>query len=94
MTLPKFRKINVQSYRPGKSRLSRIKNIVKLSANESALGVSPKVKKEINKKINFSKYPDSKSNNLRLAISKKFKCEFEKIICGAGSDEIIQIICQ
>ena len=94
MTLPKFRKINVQSYRPGKSRLSRIRNFVKLSANESALGVSPKVKKEINKKINFSKYPDSKSNSLRVAISKKFKCEFEKIICGAGSDEIIQIICQ
>ena len=94
MTLPKFRKINVQSYRPGKSRLSRIKNIVKLSANESALGVSPKVKKEINRKINFPKYPDSKSNSLRVAISKKFKCEFEKIICGAGSDEIIQIICQ
>jgi histidinol-phosphate aminotransferase len=94
MTLPKFRKINVQSYRAGKSELSRIKNIVKLSANESALGVSPKVKKEINKKINFSKYPDSKSNNLRLAISKFFKCNFEKVICGAGSDEIIQIICQ
>ena len=94
MTLPKFRKINVQSYKPGKSRLSRIKKIVKLSANESALGVSPKVKKEINNKINFSKYPDNKSKNLRLAISKNFKCKFEKIICGAGSDEIIQIICQ
>ena len=94
MILPKFRKINVQSYKPGKSRLSRIKKIVKLSANESALGVSPKVKKEINNKINFSKYPDNKSENLRLAISKNFKCKFEKIICGAGSDEIIQIICQ
>ena len=94
MNLPKFRKINVQSYKPGKSRLSRIKKIVKLSANESALGVSPKVKKEINNKINFSKYPDNKSKNLRLAISKNFKCKFEKIICGAGSDEIIQIICQ
>jgi len=94
MTLPKFRKINVKSYRPGKSRLSKIKNIVKLSANESALGLSPKVKREINKKINFSKYPDNNSNNLRLTISKKFKCQFEKIICGAGSDEIIQIICQ
>ena len=45
------------------------------------------------KKI-ISKYPDSKSNNLRLSISKKFKCKFEKIICGAGSDEVIQIICQ
>ena len=94
MTLLKFNKISFESYKPGKSRLSRLKNVIKLSANESALGVSPKVGKEINKKINFSKYPDSKSNNLRLSISKKFNCEFEKIICGAGSDEIIQIICQ
>ena len=94
MTLLKFNKINVESYKPGKSRLSRLKNVIKLSANESALGVSPKVRKEINKKINFSKYPDSKSNKLRLSISKKFNCEFEKIICGSGSDEIIQIICQ
>ena len=45
MTLPKFKKINAQTYMPGKSKLSVIKNIVKLSANESALGVSPKVKK-------------------------------------------------
>ena len=94
MTLLKFNKINFESYKPGKSRLFRLKNVIKLSANESALGVSPKVGKEINKKINFSKYPDSKSNNLRLSISKKFNCEFSKIICGAGSDEIIQIICQ
>lgn len=94
MTLLKFNKISFESYKPGKSRLFRLKNVIKLSANESALGVSPKVGKEINKKINFSKYPDSKSNNLRLSISKKFNCEFTKIICGAGSDEIIQIICQ
>ena len=94
MILTKFKTNSLESYKPGKSRLSRIRNFVKMSANESALGVSPKVKKEINKKINFSKYPDSKSNSLRLAISRKFKCEFEKIICGAGSDEIIQIICQ
>jgi histidinol-phosphate aminotransferase len=65
-----------------------------MSANESALGTSPKVKKEINRKINLSKYPDNKSNDLRLNISKKFNCKFDKIICGAGSDEIIQIICQ
>ena len=94
MTLLKFNKINVESYKPGKSRLSRLKNAIKMSANESALGVSPKVSKEINKKINFSKYPDGKSNNLKFNISKKFNCEFSKIICGAGSDEIIQIICQ
>ena len=94
MTLPKFKKIGFETYKPGKSKLSKIKNIIKLSANESALGTSPKAKKEINKKINFSKYPNSQSKELRLKISKKFNCKFEKIICGAGSDEIIQIICQ
>ena len=94
MTLTKFKNIDFESYKPGNSKLPRIKNIIKLSANESALGPSPKAKKEINKKINLSRYPDAKSNNLRKSISKKFNCKFEKIICGAGSDEIIQIICQ
>ena len=27
-------------------------------------------------------------------LSKKFKCEKDKIICGAGSDEVIQMLCQ
>ena len=94
MSLPKFKNIGFESYKPGKSKLFRIKNVIKLSANESALGTSPKAKKEINRRINLSKYPDSQSINLRTSISKKFNCKFEKIICGAGSDEIIQIICQ
>ena len=94
MRLPQFKKISFESYKPGKSKLSKVKNIIKLSANESALGISPKVKKKINNKINFSKYPDSKARNLRISISKKFNCNFKKIICGAGSDEIIQLICQ
>ena len=44
--------------------------------------------------MNLSKYPDSKAQVLRKEISNKFNCDFNKIICGAGSDEIIQIICQ
>ena len=74
MTLVKFKKLKIETYKPGKSKLSRFKNITKLSANESALGASLKVKKEINQKINLSKYPDSKSKNLRRHISNKFKC--------------------
>jgi histidinol-phosphate aminotransferase len=95
MTVPKFRTIKVNSYRPGKSRIGKIKNLIKLSANESALGISPKVKKILSSKnFNLSKYPDSNSKKLRKEISKKFKCDFNKIICGSGSDEIIQILCQ
>ena len=59
------------------------------------LGVSPKVKRVLNnKKLILSKYPDSKALVLRKEISNKFKCDFNKIICGSGSDEIIQMICQ
>jgi len=94
MALPKFKKISIDSYKPGKSSLFKVKNAIKLSANESALGTSPKAKRIINKKIDFFKYPESKANNLRFKISKKFNCKFDRIICGAGSDEIIQIICQ
>ena len=95
MTVPKFKTFRIEAYKPGKSNIGKIKNAVKLSANESALGVSPKVKIVLsNKNLILSKYPDSKANVLRKEISKKFNCDFSKIICGAGSDEIIQMICQ
>jgi len=95
MTVPKFKKFKIEAYKPGKSHIGRFKNIIKLSANESALGVSSRVKKVLNNKIlNLSKYPDSKAQVLRKEISNQFNCDFNKIICGAGSDEIIQMICQ
>ena len=95
MTILRFKNFNIEAYKPGKSNVKKIRNIVKLSANESALGVSPRVKKIIsNQNLNFSRYPDGNSNKLREQISKKFKCDKEKIICGAGSDEVIQMLCQ
>ena len=45
MTVQFFRKIDIEVYKPGKSNLSKNKGVIKLSANESALGLSPKVKK-------------------------------------------------
>jgi len=95
MTVPKFKKFRIEAYKPGKSKIGKAKNIIKLSANESALGVSPRVKRLLNNKnLILSKYPDSKAQVLRKEISNKFNCDFNKIICGAGSDEIIQMICQ
>ena len=95
MTVPKFKIFRIKAYKPGRSTLGKLKNITKLSANESALGVSPKAKKALKtKNLNLSKYPDSKAKFLRKEISKKFNLDFNKIICGAGSDEIIQMICQ
>ena len=95
MTTIKFKRLNIEAYKPGKSSIKKLKNITKLSANESALGVSTRVKKIIsNKNLNLFRYPDGKSKELRNQISKKFRCNKEKIICGAGSDEVIQMLCQ
>ena len=91
----RFKKLNIEPYKPGKSSTKKLRKIIKLSANESALGMSSKVKKVIsNKRFNFFRYPDGKSKELRNQIAKKFKCNKDKIICGAGSDEVIQMLCQ
>ena len=95
MTTLKFKKFNIDAYKPGKSSIRNLTEVIKLSANESALGVSARVKKIISQKnLNFFRYPDGKSEILRKQISKKFSCNKEKIICGAGSDEVIQMLCQ
>ena len=95
MTTPKFKKFNIEAYKPGKSKIKKLKKIIKLSANESALGMSSKAKKVIlDKKLNLERYPDGKAQNLRKEISRRYKCNPDKIICGAGSDEVIQMICQ
>ncbi len=95
MVTPKFKKFKIEAYKPGKSKVKKLKKVIKLSANESALGISPMAKKLIsNKKMFLDKYPDGKSQDLKKAISKKYNCDLNKIICGAGSDEVIQMLCQ
>ena len=91
----KFKKFKIEAYEPGKSTIKNLKEVIKLSANESALGISPKAKKVLSKKtINFARYPDGKSKRLRDQIAKNFSCDKNKVICGSGSDEIIQLLCQ
>ena len=95
MTTPTFRKIELEAYKPGKSFLNKKKNIIKLSANESALGMSKNASKVLKKfRGDISKYPDGKFKELTSIISKKYNCKQNQIICGSGSDEIIQMLCQ
>ena len=54
MKLPKPININVERYIGGLSKFKKIDNPIKLSANESALGASPKAIKHLKKiKIKF-----------------------------------------
>ena len=95
MTLPKPRKIQFERYIEGLSQFKKINNPIKLSANESALGPSPRAIEAFEReKNNIFKYPESDCSLLRDVISKKFNIDSERIICGAGSDQIFDLICQ
>ena len=94
MSLPKSKNVNVELYVGGISKIQNIKNPLKLSANESALGPSPNVISIFKEKLDLKKYPDGNSENLKRVISRNFNIDQHQIIIGAGSDEIISLICQ
>ena len=65
MNLPKPIKFEVERYVGGLSQFKKIENPIKLSANESALGASPKAIEAFEKEKNkLFKYPEDDSNSL------------------------------
>ena len=95
MSLPKMRKIKAERYIGGLSKFKKINDPIKLSANESALGASPKaIKAYEDDKKNIFIYPESDCNSLRDILSKKFDIDSSRIICGAGSDQIFDLACK
>ena len=95
MRLPKPNNIQSEKYVAGMSVFKKRLAKIKLSANESALGPSPKAKKEyIKVSKSFARYPDSNGTFLRETLSKKFKIDKNRIILGSGSDQIFELICK
>ena len=95
MKLPKSKNFKAEKYVAGLSLFKQKFAKIKLSANESALGPSPKAVKEyIKVSKNLKRYPDSDGTFLRKVISKKFKLDQSRIILGNGSDQIFELICK
>ncbi len=95
MNLPKPIKFEVARYVGGLSQFKKIENPIKLSANESALGPSPKAIAAFEKEKNkVFKYPEDDSNSLREVLSQEFKIDPKRIICGSGSDQIFDLTCR
>ena len=95
MKLPKAKSLNAEKYVAGLSLFKQKFAKIKLSANESALGPSPKAVKEyIKVSKDFKRYPDSDGTFLRKTIAKKFKLDQSRIILGNGSDQIFELICK
>lgn len=83
----------INAYVPGKAKLEGVAHPVKLSSNESPLGPSPRAVEAMRAVAADShRYPDGGSNALRAAIAEHYGLEFDRIVCGTGSDELLQLL--
>jgi histidinol-phosphate aminotransferase len=84
----------IHAYVPGKSASDDGKPLVKLSANENPLGTSPAALAALEAKVSPSIYPDPDSKALRAAIGAQHGIDPALIVCGTGSDELLNLAAQ
>ncbi len=85
--------LSITPYVPGKSAERKDVRLIKLSSNENPYGPSPSALAAYGgaaKKL--GRYPDGGAHALVAAIAKVHGIEAERIVCGAGSDEIIGLL--
>lgn len=92
MALPQPRPgiMDIAIYEPGKSQVEGARRVVKLSSNEAALGPSPKAVAALAASLADShRYPAGDSGEIREALGRAHTLDPARIICGAGSDELL-----
>lgn len=87
--------LNIAPYVPGRSSAPGARTVTKLSANESPLGASPLAIAAFGKLADALEiYPEGSSRDLRVALGEVHGIDPEKIVVGAGSDEILHLLAQ
>ena len=85
--------MQISPYIGGRASLDSRQKVIRLASNESALGPSPRAitAYEAESK-NLHRYPDGGAHDLRAALGKLHSLEAARIVCGTGSDEILQLL--
>ena len=85
----------ITPYETGESRLEGRGTAIKLSSNESPFGPGPAARAALSGALgNLGQYPPSDHSDLRDAIQAVHGFDAGRIVCGAGSDEILGLIAQ
>ena len=83
----------IDAYVPGKSTAPGAAKVFKLSSNETPLGPSPKaVAAYDDVGRHLEDYPDGSASDLREAIGRAFGLDPDRIVCGAGSDDLLNLL--
>ncbi|MEE4201658.1 histidinol-phosphate transaminase [Erythrobacter sp.] len=92
---PKPYILGIEAYVPGKSQASDGRPLVKLSANENPLGTSPAALEALKQvRGDAATYPDPAATALRGEIAKLHDLDPARIVCGTGSDELLNLAAQ
>ena len=86
--------LDISPYVGGESTLPGVNRTIKLSSNEGAFGAPPAAQAAYVAMANeVHRYPDGSAIGLRRAIGAKFHLAPERIVCGAGSDDLLYQLC-
>jgi len=85
--------LDIAPYVPGKSVLDGGEPVIKLSSNETPFGpCAGAVEAYVAAAADLSRYPDGSARALREAIAKLHGLDPDRIVCGAGSDELLNLL--
>jgi histidinol-phosphate aminotransferase len=83
----------IDPYVPGKSAAPGVARVFKLSSNETPLGPSPNAIAAYRTVADhLQDYPDGAATRLREAIGSVFGLDPDRIVCGAGSDDLLNLL--
>jgi len=83
---------DLQAYTPGKHGRAGQANVIRLSSNECPLGPNPKALAAAREALaSVHRYADGAALLLRETLAEKYDLDVDRIICGTGSDELLQL---
>jgi histidinol-phosphate aminotransferase len=87
--------MEIAPYQGGAAHVEGVANAVKLSSNENPFGPSEAAREAFRRAaFDLHRYPSTDHGALRAAIGDIHGLDPARIVCGAGSDEIIAFLCQ
>src|SRR5580658_8667735 len=96
MTSPRPRPeiLEISPYVGGEATLEGVNRVYKLSSNEGAFGVPPGAQEAFRRLAGeLYRYPDGGALEVRRAIGARFGLDPARIVCGNGSDDLIEQLC-
>jgi histidinol-phosphate aminotransferase len=85
--------MDIAPYKGGQSQVAGQSRIIKLSSNEAPSHSPKAAAASETMSTAHNRYPDGGATALREALARHNAIDADRIVCGAGSDELISLLC-